>query len=186
MYKGKYHNRYSMNGRKTIALLASLILVMSVAIGGTVAYIISETNNVTNVFTPSKVTTAIDEKFDGTTKKDVVVTNTGDTEAYIRAAVVINWQTEDGKIFGELPKEGVDYSIVYNTTDWTKNGDFWYYNGTVDAGESTEVLIRECTMLKASPADNEDYKLTVSILGSGIQAKPATVVQQVWGYTPGA
>ena len=153
------------------------------AIGGTLAWLMHGTNALTNVFTPSEVTTYVNETFDGNAKTNVTITNTGDTEAYIRAAVVVTWQDAQGNIHHTKPVAGTDYSIRYNETDWVLQDGYWYHNAPVAAGNSTEVLINNCTYTANAP---KGYFLTVEILSSGIQSKPVTVVTNQWGYTPSA
>ena len=49
--------------KKVILLAVSLLLILSAAIGGTVAYLIDQTGSITNTFTPAKVTPRIEEEF---------------------------------------------------------------------------------------------------------------------------
>ena len=64
---------------------------------------------VTNSFTPSEVTCQVVEEFENgvsTEKTGVVIENTGDASAYIRAAIVVNWVDEKGGIAAEAPVLG--------------------------------------------------------------------------------
>lgn len=172
---------------KTAALLASLVLLLTMAIGGTLAWLMHGTNALTNVFTPSEVTTKVEETITGTEKKDVYITNTGDTEAYIRAAVVITWQDAQGNIHHKKPVEtgdNKDYNITYNTTDWVLKDGYWYHKAPVAAGGKTADLIETCSPI----ADKAPvgYFLTVEILSSGIQSKPVSVVTNQWDFVPSA
>lgn len=186
MYQGKHHKRSYKRSGKSIALLVSLLLIIGVTIGGTIAYLIDRTDPVTNTFNPSEVTTWVDETLEGSTKKDVKIKNTGDTEAWIRAAVVVTWQDEDCNVYGQLPVAGTDYIIAYNITNdgWVKGDDgFYYWTKPVKSVEEapedclTGVLIESCTYFKNAP---EGYYLTVEIIGSGIQSKPSSVFNEEW------
>lgn len=171
MYKGKRlkHEKPSrwFNSK---ALLVSLLLVIGVTIGGTLAYIVAGSGPAENTFTPSKVTTFVEETVNSGEKADVMIKNTGDTTAYIRAAVVVTWQDEVGNVYGQKPGEG-DYTITWGKNGWVKNESdgFYYYLSSVKPGDSTENLIAMC-----APVDGKapaGYSLAVEIICSGIQAE---------------
>lgn len=184
---------------KPSALLVSLLLLLTVTIGGTLAFLLDSSDPITNVFTPSKVTTEVEEEFDGKVKKNVKIQNTGDTEAWIRAAVVITWQDKDSNVYGQAPKPcetancdhancGCDYVITWNIAEqtnpagqWVLAADgFYYWNRPVAGGASTGFLIEECKPLRELKVGDTTYYLTVEILGSGIQSVPASVVTTEW------
>ena len=176
------------DGRKAKTLLVSLVLSGTLAVGTTVAYLTANTNEVVNTFAPSSVTTAVTEEINVSqgVKESVKIENTGDTAAYIRAAVVVTWQDENGNVYGVAPAEGTDYEIDYNTDDqaapagkWIKGADsFWYWVNPVAAGDATGVLITSCSYEANAP---EGYYLNVEILGSGIQADGEASSDEVRG-----
>ena len=177
-----------MKTKKPVALVAILVLLCC-AVAGTVAYLVTSTGPVTNTFTPASVTTQVEETFDGTTKSDVQIKNTGNIDAYIRAAVIVNWADAQGNVYGEKPVEGTDYTISYNKTvqadggQWIEGSDgYWYYTkpvapSTEDNPQYTGVLIKSCEPAGQAPAG---YALQVTILADGIQSVPADAVQQAW------
>ena len=179
-----------MKMKKSIALLVSLILVLSVTIGVSLAYLVATSGSVENTFSPSRVTTEVNETFDGNVKTNVSIKNTGDTTAYIRAAVVVTWQDENGNVHGTVPANG-DYEITYNLYDqtnpvgkWELGTDgFYYWTSPVAPDATTGVLITEAKPLKAAPA--EGYTLCIEILGSGIQSVPTTVIVENWESVTG-
>lgn len=180
MYAKK--NRFSWG--KAIALLASLLL-MACAISGTLAFLVDKDEPITNTFTPSTITTTVEEKFENGVKSEVKIKNTGDTTAWIRAAVVITWQDEAGNVYGQAPVEGTDYAITYSTTDWLTGGDgFYYYTKPVEATKETGVLISECKVKEGANIP-EGYNLCVEIICSGLQYKPASVFNDNWGESSG-
>ena len=131
--------------KKVILLAVSLLLILSAAIGGTVAYLIDQTGSITNTFTPVKVTPGINENFDRSVKNDVQITNTGDIPAYIRVKVVVTWKDEHGNVYGAAPVLGTDYTWQIPGTDWGKGSDgFYYYTKPVPAGEKTSILLTDC------------------------------------------
>ena len=187
----KYINRKSV-------LITSIVLLLLVAVGTTLAYIFTQTDPVENTFKPSKVFCAVVE--DGgdpvaagthntvTEKKDVQIKNTGDTDAYIRAAVVVNWMSEDGsKVWAQKPVKDTDYKISYNLSNngWINGGDgYYYYTQPVDPNEMTGVLINSATQEVTGPkgTDGTQYYLSIEIVASAIQAEGmgAGSAQEAW------
>lgn len=178
--------------KKSAISLISLILVVCVAVGGVLAILISQTKTLTNVFKPGHVTTTVVEEFDGEVKQNVAIKNTGNTDAWIRAAVVINWVDELGNVYGQPPVEGTDYTIVYDLANgWVKGDDgFYYWTKSVKSVEqdsqncTTGVLIKTCSPVQPSTAP-DGYTLSVEIVGSGIQSVPARVFNGNWGASSG-
>lgn len=176
--------KMNKNLKKNLIVLASVLVVVGIVIGGTVAFLTDTDDELKNTFTPSQVTTKVEETLDGGVKSNVKIQNTGDTEAYIRAAVVVTWQNAAGEVYGQKPVEGVDYDITYLTGTigtekiWFAGADgFYYYSSPVAAGASTGILIEKCTYTDNAP---EGYFLNVEIIGSGVQSVPAAAVE-AWG-----
>ena len=165
--------------REKIALLVSLVLLFTITVGGTIAYIYMKTGDVKNTFTPSKVTCDVTEDFNERVKKNVKIKNTGDTNAYIRATIIVNWMDNDGNVSAVKPVDD-DYSLTLGDMDnWLKIGEYYYYIHPVDAGESTTDLINTCIQKK----QKEGYFLSVEILAEAIQSTPSTVVTDSWNIT---
>lgn len=174
-----------MKTKQPVALVAILVLLCC-TVAGTVAYLVTSTDPVTNTFTPASVSTEVNEDFDGITKRNVTIKNTGDIDAYIRAAVIVNWANDAGEISG-TPVTNADYSITYNTGangDWFVGSDGYYYCKTSVKSEKqdakdcwTPVLIKSCTQKGTAP---EGFHLQVTILADGIQSEPTSTVASVW------
>lgn len=180
-------NKSGFRWKRSGILLAAVIVLLAGAVGGTWAFLVAQSEPVQNNFTYAHVSCTIDEKFDGTTKSDVKIQNTGDIPAYIRARIVVTWKdTKDtsGNV-SAVPVENTDYTIAFNTTDWTQQDGYWYCKNAVDAKDFTPVLITECK--KTDNANVPDgYDLSVEILADAIQSEPANAVKEAWGYTPTA
>lgn len=182
---GKEHRCRALGkNRKLAALLVSLFLVLTAAIGATIAYLVTHTDPVVNTFTPGKVDTEIVEEFDGDVKENVTLKNTGDVEAYIRAAVVVSWKDDQGNVLAAAPVQGTDYTMeLGENTGWFQASDsYYYFSSPVAAGDSTGILIQKCAPI----TQKEGYTLSVEIIGSAIQSSPASVVEGAWGVTVGA
>ena len=118
-----------------------------------------------------------------TEKKDVTVKNTGDIPALIRAKVVVNWIDGNGDIVAN--PVGHSATISYGS-NWTQLNGYYYYNGIVAKGGSTENLV---TSAKAESGDQ--YTLQVEIIAEAIQAtgfvdptdaNSETAVHNAWGH----
>jgi len=180
MYKGK-HLKQGSPRRKPAVLLVSLLLILCVALGGTLALLVAQSGEVKNIFTPSKVTIRVDEDIESGVKKEVKIENTGDIEAYIRATVLVTWQDEKGNVYGAAqPVEGTDYEISWTKDGWKKSSadGFYYYTLPVAAGGFTGELFTNCEPIDGRTPTG--YSLAVEILGTAIQSDPASVVAEEW------
>lgn len=196
-YDGKYlqsEHKQLRRPKRLATLLVSLLLVLGVAVGGTVAFLSTRTDSKVNTFTPSEVTCAVTETFENNVKSRVAVKNTGDTTAFIRAAINVTWMKDaeagtkynagDQTVSAKVPVKDTDYSITFaKNTNWIQGADgYYYYKLPVAPQGSTEVLIDECKLLEnASVPDG--YHLSVEIVASAIQSAPDSVVQNMWHVT---
>ena len=175
-------NKSGFRWKRSGILLAAVIVLLAGAVGGTWAFLVAQSEPVQNNFTYAHVRCTIDEKFENGVKSDVKIQNTGDIPAYIRARIVVTWKDANGNVSSTVPVENTDYTIAFNTTDWTQQeGGYWYCNTAVDATKFTPVLITECKKTGTAP---KDYDLSVEILADAIQSEPANAVKEAWGNTP--
>lgn len=176
--------------KRIIALLVGVILLAGTA--GTLAWL-SVTGVLVNQFGIGSVTPSVQETLNGKVKSDVKAKNTGTAPAYIRAAVDIYWQDQDGARLWDEPKEEpkgeADYEIAWSVADasgansaynWVKASDgFYYWTSPVAPGAETGVLINRVTELKATEGRN----LVVDISTQAVQAMPDEAVHDAWGCT---
>ena len=174
--------------KRIIALLVGVILLAGTA--GTLAWL-SVTGVLVNQFGIGSVTPSVQETLYGKVKSDVKAKNTGTAPAYIRAAVDIYWQDQDGARLWDEPKEEpkgeADYEIAWSVADasgansaynWVKASDgFYYWTSPVAPGAETGVLINRVTELKATEGRN----LVVDISNQAVQATPDEAVRDAWG-----
>ncbi len=181
--------------RKVVTLLVSLILLLTLATGATLAYMFLDTQAVTNTFTAVIETDpTIEENFTPNGwEKSAVKVNVGDPgyAVYVRAKVAINWtgpEPDYDVLALYTPEKGEDYVISYNTADWIEGSDgYWYYKYPISSG-STNNLIHSCEVKQAAPISG--YTLQVDILTQTIQAAGTTdkgvpAVTDAWGVTVG-
>ena len=197
MYQGNHDSRDKRNSsresgtprrfrwRKEFVLLVSVFAMIAGVVGGTVAYLVADTDPLTNNFDLAEVSCRVEEDFNKQEKKNVKIQNTGDIPAYIRAKVVVTWKDEDGNVYGQAPIEETDYTIQFNEGVWKREGDYWYYDEPVapvtETNCYTPVLINRCS---SSGTEPEGYHLSVEILAEAIQSEPTKAIQEAWGYTP--
>lgn len=183
-YNGKHARKTNDTGmKKSAVLLAALMLIFTVSVGATLAYVIDKDGPITNIFKPSHVACeVVEDNFTATSesKTNVKIQNTGDTDAYIRAAVVVTWKDTEGNVYGQLPKTD-EYTISYNLTNgWAKGSDGYYYWTAPVAAKTgqTGVLISSCTPVAGKAPSG--YNLSVEIVAEAIQSVPVSVVADKW------
>ena len=169
--------------KKFWAVLVSLLLICAVGLGGTIAFLATDSNTVTNTFVTPKSDITVDEDFDGKVKSEVSVKNDSEYPVYIRAKVVVNWATEAGDILGDAPVLDEDYTLTLaEKTGWFLDEDgYYYYSAKVAEGANTDILISECQPVAGKTP--EGYHLQVEILAESIQAIPDRAVVDAWGVT---
>ncbi len=166
--------------KKGILVVAFVIVFVLMDVGGTGAFLLSKPDPIANHFTPAFVTCEVEETFQNGVKQDVSIRNTGNVAAYIRAAVVITFQDADGTVLASAPKEGVDYTIAWAQSGWTKGADgFWYHGKTVAPNATTVDLIETAKVISAP----DGYDLVIQIAATAIQADPMKAVEQAWNVT---
>lgn len=177
----KRKNKVCGRFTKHIVVMISFALILGFVVKGTFAFLISKNGPLENTFTPSAVTTAVQEVLNEGVKSNVAIQNTGDTEAWIRAYIIVTWKDESGNIYGSLPIAGTDYMMNLDLANgWLKGADgFYYWNKPVAKNDTTGELITSCTVLEGKN-DPEGYYLNVEIVSSGIQSSPDRVFMTEW------
>ena len=169
---------FSSNGSRagrtarSSALIIALALILVLAVGGTVAYIFTQTGPVINTFTPADAKITVDEQTSDNQKTSItVVNNSTGVPVYIRVALVANMIDKDENVTGAA-------SVPEFTPgdDWLEGSDgYYYYTKAVPVGESTGNLLEKAMTL--------DENMQVVVLADAIQAEPTTAVTQAWGVT---
>ena len=188
MYKGRYegkhrkataapvHGKAIRTGRLMTMVIAT-VLLLALAIGGTLAWLSTKGDPITNTFTPSKVTCEVTESFDGVTKSNVNVTNTGDTDAYIRVKLV-TYRTNDQRqhIGGtaSLPR----FTLGAN---WVSYDGYYYYTLPVAPGKKPETNLTDSMTLTGSYTDADGGTQAVDVMAEAIQSVPQDAVKAAWG-----
>ena len=179
MYPGA-HSRKDSKPRfptnKAAVLLLSMILLIGIAVGTTVAFLVARTEPMKSTFEYAKVSCEVTGS-----KENVQIKNTGNTAAYIRATYVVTWRDGNRNVAVSVP-DGYSYTLTENLgNNWKKGTDgYFYYTSPVAPGNSTLDSLPTCNV---TYPDNPEYTLSVEILAEAIQSEPAEAVQQAWGAT---
>lgn len=168
LYGGRSHN-----GKRSLAALIALVLIICVAVGGTIAYIVTQTDKVENKFTPADVEIKIHEVFENNVKSSITVQNVNDAKnvpCYIRVKLVSNMQDKDGNVTGSAA-----IGDFQPNDNWFKGNDgCYYYKNVVAVGDATENLLAAGEKITLKEGQ------VVEVLAEGIQATPETAVTSAW------
>ena len=187
MYKGRYEGKHRKTaapargrslrtGRLTTMVIAT-VLLLALAIGGTLAWLSTKDGPITNTFTPSKVTCEVTENFNGVTKSNVNVTNTGDTDAYIRVKLV-TYRTNDQRQHIGGTASLPTFTLGEN---WVLHDGYYYYMLPVAPGDSPKTSLTESMTLTDSYTDADGGKQAIDVMAEAIQSVPEDAVQAAWG-----
>ena len=180
MYQDAHNEKSGRHGirmNRTAVLLIAIILLISTAVGSTVAFLATKTEPVENSFEYANVSCEVTQNCDTDGSGIVQVKNTGTISAYIRAAVVANWIDADGNIAASVP-EGYSYDLTCSSGSWAQGNDgFFYYLLPVAPGALTEGSLLTCTV---TCPENPEYTLSVEVLAEAIQSTPASAVNEAW------
>lgn len=154
------------SGKKAVAFFVLTMILVTVTVGSTIAYVVVKTNELTNTFTPPNL------DIDLSATSGNAITNTGDIPVYVRAAVVATYvNTANGTTLSTTPT----VEITPNA-NWVKGNDgFFYYTLPINSDETVNLI---SSMSATSAPDG--YELNVQILSTAIQATPITAVTSAW------
>ena len=160
-----------MNQRRLIRIAIAIVLVAAL-IPSVYAFMVRRSRTVENVFTPAVVDCDVEETFEDNVKSDIMVRNTGNTTAYIRVRLVFNWQDSAGTVIARNVNNFPPVS--WDTINWFKVGDTYYYRHPVEPGDLTLDLLTANWSKDASPELHEGliyyYYPVMEVLAEAIQA----------------
>jgi len=187
-YRGKRARKRTL--ARPVLLALSLVLVLGLSVGGTLAYLVTNTDPVTNTFTPGDLDTPPKETFENDVKSDVVVTNSNDSAvaAYVRATWTINWVVGTGETAQIVaPAKAGEYEIDVAGTGsgWSQGSDgFYYWHKPVEPGEETGALIESLTANNDAAPKVDGVHLQATIITQTIQADPVDAIKDAeWPVT---
>ena len=182
MYPGAHRRKDSkprFPTNRAAVLLLSMILLIGIAVGTTVAFLVARTEPIKSTFEYAKVSCEVTGS-----KENVQIKNTGNTAAYIRATYVVTWRDGNRNVAVSVP-DGYSYTLTENLgNNWKKGTDgYFYYLTPVAPGGLTDGSLVNCTVTYPQGVEPE-YILSVEILATAVQSTPAKAVQEAWGVTP--
>ena len=145
--------------KKTLFMVAIAALVIAILAGGTAAYYTLD-DVAHNVITTAGIAAElVEENGEGDPFEDVegampgdeigkvvFVKNTGEQGIFVRIKVTKTVELAEGVVGTANP----DYVTImtdgkagFNTAKWTEKDGYWYYNGIVEPGKSTEPLFTD-------------------------------------------
>ena len=199
-----------MESRKRIKLSTVLViaaaLALVTAIGGTMAWLTTHSEGLTNTFTPADIKGTIVEDFsDKTTKKDVKIQNDSDVPVYVRVALVPNWTkaetVENVTKYVPVaePVTGTDVSIdgvnwdkfKPTDSDWVQGNDGYYYYTKPLAAKDSDGSTTPNLFNVANAVPKDGYHMNLQVLlqmiqAEGVNAEGKRPVELAWGITVNA
>ncbi len=168
--------------KKKWIVAALIVLCLSVAVYGTVAYFTHE-QTVTNVITAGNIklslhyyqlTEAGPETVEGpadilpgtSVSRVVTVENTGNNPAWVRISVEKAVELAAGtQGEADLTLIGLDL----NTQHWTERDGYYYYNTALEPGQTTEPLFTQLTFAENMGNLYQNSTVVVTVLVQGVQ-----------------
>ena len=188
MYKGNYSSRNKNRKRrlrwhKEFVLLMSVVVLLVGVAGGSLAYLFTNSDPVTNTFLPAHVDSIPVESFSNNVKENIGAKNTSNIPAFLRATISYRWENNDGEILAETPSVNI-VEPLRETTGWFTVDGIYYYKNVVPADTAVSTyFIRSISVNGTAP---EGYHLVVDVLTEAIQAEGVSEdgehpVEIAWG-----
>ena len=160
-------------------LLAIVLLIMITVIGFTIAYFTSSASfeNVFNTGTYKVITTEVFEspsnwKPGEEIPKTITTTNEGTIPAAVRVSYTEKWEDKNGTDITSTIDEGTAIINLDNTSEWTKQGNYYYYNYILNPNETTSSFIKSVT-LNSQLGSGDDVTCTPSQDGLSVTCEGA-------------
>ena len=172
------------NGRKTrkkgvfFGVSITALIAVALAVGITLSYLFTKTDEKVNVFKPGNVQCEVFEVCNDNVKSSITVKNTGDTVAYLRLCLTTYYENASGAKIGEsatIP----DFDLG---DDWVKGSDgFYYYKLPVAPGASTVDLTGTDIVLQSKEdVDGQPLYQVIEVFAEAIQSMPHDAVLDSW------
>ncbi len=165
--------------KKKILYIAAMLICLSVITNGTLAYFTAK-DTARNVITSGGVEVEVVEQqlvngtlqpypdepirvMPATTVSKIVTVRSEEQAAWIRVSYTVTVYDAEGNVM-DIPAEDLEKVIVIepDSTKWTLQDDWWYYNAAVKSGKSTKPLF-ETVSFSGADMGNEYQGCTVEI-----------------------
>ena len=180
-------NQFDVKKESKAPIIALLVIAIIGVVGGTFAYFTS-TTEFENRFQTKPYSTQVSEEFTspeswlpGTeTPKTIKAKNTGEIDVAVRISYSEEWKNHngyvlDGNISYMLNETTVQERAAIinfdNTSDWIKEGNYYYYKNKLTKNDETSSFIKSVTFNPNVTADinciSSNNGLTQSCLSTG-------------------
>lgn len=159
---------------RKLVLLLSLVAVLAITVGGTLAYLQATTGLLTNTFKLADVHTKIEEELSDT--KQVYIQNEGESDVYVRVRLSLSGLTKEQMDAVQVISDGSADAKDYKDKDcitilthgkWAQttsvfNPDgFFYYTAELDAGKTTEQPLEVVVGSGAGVTKEQNFEVIV-------------------------
>lgn len=189
--------------KKKILLAAAVVICLTIAVSGTLAYFTFE-DTAHNVITSGGVSIEVVEKTKSTdgaeledfpkegitgvmpgteVSKIVSVRNNGNSEAWVRVKVDATITPAEAEGEEKLPSDVMTYTV---SEGWTEKDGYYYYNNKVPAGESTSILFDTVKFAPEMGNEYQNCRANIVISAQAVQtANNGTTVMDAQGWPAG-
>lgn len=140
------HKKKNKRFSRAVILTTVLAILVFGSVSTTIAFLITGTESIKNVFFPAEVKTKVHWTYndDSKTSMNVKVKNESDIDVYIRAVVTVNWVKIDQNgirhIYSEAPVGSrINNGVLDNGTSVENNTDY-DYTMNLQSGQGTWLL----------------------------------------------
>ena len=152
--------------KKSMMLLIASVLLLTMAVGGTLAYFLDATEEVIYTLQAGYLATQLQQSLDGDAHS-VRVENLGNVDVYVRVAILGNWVDENNVIVAPWTAE----IAVNEVQGWQQGEDGFYYYTKPLLGQKN---VQTPNLLAASVAQSggpAGAHLEIAVLHQAIQAE---------------
>ena len=183
--------------KRKLLIVSVVAICIAILAAGSLAYFTAE-GKAHNVITTGGVEIALEEWADedmtipyskesvgvmpGTkVTKIVQVKNTGASDAWVRVKVKKDIKLGQG-IETDKPQEDL-VRLNVDTTDWTLDGDYYYYTKPLKPGETTTPILRSVEFKPAMGNEYQNAQISVEVSAQAVQtANNGKTVMEAAGW----
>lgn len=152
-----------MKSKTKKILIASICAALLIALGVVIVYALvtkEAEGSSDNTFIPGRMDCAVVSDGSG-----YAIRNDGNTDAYVRAVVLVNWKKSDGSYYPRTTN-----AVFTTESNWTKDGEIHYYTVKVPSGGSTsKLIVDKSTITAANTNAPAGTTLEIRVLAEAIQ-----------------
>lgn len=116
---------------------------------------------------------------------DALITNTGTTNAYIRARIVGSWvDDESGLVVRKWEPDNDGTFAGFPGEGWKENGDYYYYTTPVTPGETTSALFTSYTVTVTVDGAHLEMDILMQTIQSEGGNSNGNAAKAAWGVDP--